>query len=334
MEEIRLSHGGGGRLSRQLIENEIAPLLKNPLVDAMEDSAVFSVEQSRLAFTTDSYVVHPLFFPGGDIGRLAVCGTVNDLSMVGATPLYISLGLIIEEGFSLEDLRRILRSIRETAAEADVQVVTGDTKVVERGKGDGLYINTSGVGVIGQTLRPDISNVRPGDMVVINGPLGQHGMAVMTARRDLGFETQIPSDVRPLNHLVRAMMIQGPGVHALRDATRGGLVTVCHEIACQSGVGIELTETDIPVEDPVKGACEMLGYDPLYVANEGVLVAFIAPEALDRILKAMREREDGRRSTVIGRVTGTPQKRVVLRTSLGSHRLLDLLSGEQLPRIC
>ncbi|MFH1943152.1 MAG: hydrogenase expression/formation protein HypE [bacterium] len=334
IEEIRLAHGGGGRLSHDLIEEVFLPIFGNDYLNPLNDSAMFEVPSSRLAFTTDSYVVDPIFFPGGDIGRLAVCGTVNDLSVVGAKPLFLSVGLIIEEGFLIEDLKRIVRSAKSAADEAGVLIVTGDTKVVEHGNADGVFINTSGIGVLREGLSISGAGAKTGDCIVVNGPIGRHGMAVVTAREDFGFRTKIVSDVAPLNHLVSAMSAVTDRIHVMRDATRGGIATVLNEIAKQSGVGIELDEETIPISEEVMGACELLGFDPLYVANEGVLVAFIHPDETEKVVNAMKKTLYGRGTTVIGRVAPGPKGKVVLRTRIGSHRIVDMLSGEQLPRIC
>jgi hydrogenase expression/formation protein HypE len=264
---VKLVHGGGGRFSRQLIDEVFLPVLGNRYLNTLDDSARLELSGSKLAFTTDSFVVDPIFFPGGDIGRLAVCGTVNDLSVVGAKPLYLSIGLIIEEGFPMEQLKRIVESIKKTADEADVLVVTGDTKVVERGNADGIFINTSGIGILRDKVEISGSNAMIGDRIIVNGPLGNHGMAIVTSRQNLGFKSQIHSDVAPLNHLTEKMLETTDRIHAMRDATRGGVVTVLNEIAQSSNVGIELDEQEIPVSEDVRGACEILGFDPLYMAN-------------------------------------------------------------------
>lgn len=333
-ELIKLAHGGGGRLSQQLIEQVFLPVFGNEMLNRMDDSAVFDIPQSKLAFTTDSFVVDPVFFPGGDIGRLAICGTVNDLSVAGARPMYISIGFIIEEGCSIDDLRQIVLSAKEAADEAGVLIVTGDTKVVEKGHGDLVFINTSGIGVFDQDRNVSGSNAQTGDSIVVNGALGRHGMAVITSREGLGFQTRINSDVAPLNHLIEAMFSSTDQIHALRDATRGGLATVLNEIARQSGVSIEIDEVSIPVHDDVKGACEILGFDPLYVANEGVVVACVDGEKADEMVQTMRHKKYGSDSAVIGRITEKSGGEVLLKTEIGSHRILDQLSGEQLPRIC
>jgi len=333
-EEIRLAHGGGGRFSQQLIDEVFLPIFGNEYLNPLEDSAVLNIPPSRIAFTTDSFTVDPVFFPGGDIGRLAVCGTVNDISMVGAKPLYLSAGFIIEEGFLISDLKRIVKSAREAAEEAGVMIVTGDTKVVQRGKADRIYINTSGIGILRDGLEISVSKAQIGDSVVVSGPLGYHGMAVVTSREDFGFRTKIKSDVAPLNHLVEKMLETTKNIHAMRDATRGGVATVLNEIAGQSGVAVELEEAKIPVAEEVKGACELLGFDPLYVANEGVLVVCLPSSEAEKIVDAMRELSIGKKSAIIGRVVAEPAGKVVLRTQIGSHRIVDMLSGEQLPRIC
>ena len=334
MEEIRLAHGGGGRFSQQLIEEVFLPVFGNDYLNPLNDSAVLDVNASRLAFTTDSFTVDPIFFPGGDIGRLAVCGTVNDLSMVGAHPAYLSVGFIIEEGLLLKDLERIVRSAKDAADEADVKIVTGDTKVVEKGSADRLFINTSGIGVLREDTTVSHARAQVGDRIIVNGPIGCHGMAVITSRESLGFRSRIASDVAPLNHLAREMLGVTGDIHVMRDATRGGLATVLNEMAQQGSVGIELDEDKIPVTEEVNGACELLGFDPLYVANEGVLVACVSASKAEAVLTAMKQAAYGEKSAIIGRVTQEPTGRVVLRTRIGSSRIVDMLSGEQLPRIC
>jgi hydrogenase expression/formation protein HypE len=279
-------------------------------------------------------VVDPIFFPGGDIGRLAVCGTVNDLSMMGAKPLYLSIGFILEEGFSLDSLNKILLSIKQTVDEAGVKIVTGDTKVVPRGNVDKIFINTSGLGVLKEDIVISGSQAQPGDRILISGPLGCHGMSVLTSREGLGFKSRIDSDVMPLNHLVDTMMSVSSEIHVLRDATRGGVATVLNEIAGQSNVGIELDEMEIPIMEEVRGACELLGFDPLYVANEGVLVAVVSPEDAGSLQKAMHSIPAGKQCKIAGKVVKEPHGKVILQTQIGSHRIVDMLSGEQLPRIC
>jgi hydrogenase expression/formation protein HypE len=299
----------------------------------MDDSAVVRLE-GRVAFTTDSYVVTPIFFPGGDIGKLSVCGTVNDLAMCGAKPLYLSLSLILEEGFPMTDLERIVDSVKAAATEAGVQIVTGDTKVVDHGSADGIFINTSGVGSIPDGADISGANARPGDVVILSGPIGDHGVAVMSKKEGFEFSVPIGSDCAPLNRLVEDMLAASKAIHALRDPTRGGLATTLNEIAGQSGVSIRIEEGKIPVRDAVRGVCEMLGLDPLYVANEGKLVAIIASEAADTVLAAMKRNRYGADASVIGRVLPKGPVPVVMRTSLGTHRIVDMLSGELLPRIC
>ena len=329
-----MAHGGGGRLSQQLIEDIFLPVFGNDYLFPLDDSSVLDSPSQRLAFTTDSFTVNPIFFPGGDIGKLAVCGTVNDLAMVGARPLYLSTGFIIEEGFLIKDLKQIVHSAKEAADEAGVLIVTGDTKVVENGNADGLFINTSGIGSLPDNVAVSGTRARPGDRIIVSGPLGCHGMAVVTARENFGFQSRILSDVAPLNHMVEAMLDASHDIHVMRDATRGGVATVLNEIASASDVAIELDETLIPVTEEVRGACELLGFDPLYVANEGVLVACLSADRADAVLDAMQKTLYGKTSTIIGTVTDAPKKKVVLRTRIGSHRILDMLSGEQLPRIC
>jgi len=386
---ILLAHGSGGRLSHELVERLFLRYLNNPLLAQLGDAAVLEVSglpfpvaglpglqpgasNLKLAFTTDSYVVSPLFFPGGDIGKLAVCGTVNDLSMSGAVPLCLSAGFILEEGLPLADLERVVASMAETARAVGVPVVTGDTKVVDRGKADCLFINTAGIGVVPAGVEIGAERVRPGDVVILSGTIGDHGMTIMSQREGLRFDSPLVSDCAPLHGLVGAMfdalglggqsqtphtvgdlpetepsapeapalgggkVTAAPGglLHCLRDPTRGGLATVLNEIAGQAGVGIEIEERAIPVRDAVRAACELLGLDPLYVANEGKLVAFVAPAVAGAVLARMRAHEYGREAAVIGQVTAEHPGRVVLRTPLGARRIVDMLAGEQLPRIC
>jgi hydrogenase expression/formation protein HypE len=333
-EHIVMAHGGGGRLMQQLLEKLVQPAFANPYLAARHDSAVFESGGQRLAFTTDSYVVKPLFFPGGDIGKLAVCGTLNDLAMAGAKPLFLSAALIIEEGLPVADLRRVLNSMAETAKAAGVLIVTGDTKVVDRGKGDGLYVNTAGIGVIEHGLIVSPVSVRPGDAVLVNGDLGRHGIAIMAQREGLAFETTIESDCADLSGLVRELLDEGIEIHCLRDLTRGGLASTLIEIAEAAAVAIEITETAVPVREDVQGACEMLGFDPLYVANEGRFAAFLPEEQAERALAILRRHPLGENAARIGRVGEASRGAVRLQTALGVNRVLDLLSGEQLPRIC
>lgn len=332
-ERILLSHGSGGRLSHELITRVLLPKFSNPILDKLDDSAVFDLN-GRIAFTTDSYVVSPIFFPGGDIGKLAVCGTVNDLSMSGAKPLFLSLSLVIEEGFLYDDLERILLSVKKAASEAGVQIVTGDTKVVNRGGADGIFINTSGVGLVPPGVNISGSNANPGDKILLSGTIGDHGIAVLSKREGLEFQHSIESDCAPLNHLVSEMLSVSANIHCMRDPTRGGLATVLNEFAAKSRVGILIYEDRIPVNETVRGACELLGFDPLYIANEGKLVAVVAASDADTILGKMKENSYGREAAVIGEVTEQYRGKVVLKTILGSHRMVDMLSGELLPRIC
>jgi len=329
---ILLAHGSGGRLMHDLIRKSIAGPLTNPILDKMDDSAVLDIK-GKLAFTTDSYVVKPIFFPGGDIGRLAICGTVNDLSTTGAVPRYLSLSLIIEEGLAFTDLEKIMSSIVAAATEAEVKVVTGDTKVVDKGSADKLFINTSGVGKIPDGVNISGANARPGDKIIVSGTIGDHGIAVMSQREGLKFNSPIASDCAPLNHLV-AKMIKAGDIHCLRDPTRGGLATTLSEFAAQSRVGIQFTESSLPVNPAVAGACELLGLDPLYVANEGKMVVVVAAADANRVLAQMKETRYGRDATIIGEVIAEHPGRVIMETRLGSYRVVDLLAGELLPRIC
>lgn len=333
-DRILLGHGSGGQLSANLLRDVFLPLFSNPVLDRLDDQAVVEIGGARLAFTTDSFVVKPLFFPGGDIGSLAVHGTVNDLAMGGATPLYLSAGFIIEEGFPIEDLRRIAGSMSKAAAEAGVAIVTGDTKVVERGKGDGVFINTTGIGVVAADVRISADRARPGDVVILSGYIGDHGTAILASREGLEFETTIQSDSAPLHDLVVQMLSVSRNIRCLRDPTRGGLSSTLNEIAEQSKVAIEIEERNVPVRDEVRGACELLGLDPLYVANEGKLVAVVAPEDASAVLDAMRRHARGESAAVIGVVGEGSPGMVTMRTAFGSSRIVDLLPGGQLPRIC
>ncbi len=333
-DRISLAHGGGGSLTKRLIKEAFLPPFRNPILEVLDDSAVFKIEKGRMAFSTDSYVVNPIFFPGGDIGRLAICGTVNDLAMSGARPLYLSASLIIEEGFLLKDLKRIIASMKEASKEAGIEIVAGDTKVVNKGGADRLFITTTGIGIIGEGIDISGVNARVGDVVIVNGYLGDHGVAIISERERLDFRTKLISDCAPLNHLVADMLKASGKIHVLRDPTRGGLVTVLNEVAQSSGVGIEIFEDKIPIREEVKGACEMLGYDPLYVANEGKLIVLIVPQDADKVLKVMHKNKYGRNAKIIGRVVKKPEETVLLRTQIGGSRILDMLVGEQLPRIC
>jgi len=332
---ILLGHGSGGKLSHQLLDELIIPTLSGVPQRDQNDAAVLPQPAGRLAFTTDSYVVDPIIFPGGNIGDLAIHGTVNDLAMAGATPLYISVGLILEEGLAIAELQEVLAAMREAALRAGVRIVTGDTKVVPRGKGDKLFINTAGVGVITHDLEIGGSRARVGDKILINGFIGDHGMAVLASREGLELEADIHSDSAPLNGLVETILAEaGEALHALRDPTRGGVATTLKEIALQSRVEITLEETAVPVREAVGGACAILGLDPLFVANEGKLLAIVAPEVADAVLAAMREHPEGTDAAIIGEVTGASDGRVLMRTAIGGRRAIEMLAGEQLPRIC
>lgn len=336
-DHVTLSHGSGGKASHNLIEGIFAPAFSNSLLDSMDDAAILPVDgtRARLAFTTDTFVVSPLFFPGGDIGKLAVHGTVNDLAVSGAHPLYLSAGFILEEGFPIEDLRRIVASMAEAAAASGVQIVTGDTKVVERGKADGLFINTTGVGVVRAGWNMGNVHAQVGDKILVSGTLGDHGIAVMLARESLDIETSTVSDSAPLHTMVADLMSAvGSSIHCLKDPTRGGLATTLNEIAIASEVGIALDERLIPISQDVRGACEILGLDALTIANEGKLIAVVAPEAAKSALETMRAHPLGKNAALIGEVRAEPAGMVVLRTDLGGTRVLDMLVGDPLPRIC
>jgi hydrogenase expression/formation protein HypE len=334
-EQIVMGHGAGGRMSHQLIQKAFMSAFENPALRAGDDAArLESDTHQNLAISTDAHVVFPLFFPGGDIGRLAVCGTVNDVAMLGAKPLYLTAGFILEEGLPMETLKLVVASMKSAADEAGVQIVAGDTKVVQRGKADGLYITTAGVGVIRKDVNIGGAKAKVGDVIILSGSIGDHGIAVLGARGELGFQSTIQSDVAPLNHLIEAMLDASNNVHVLRDPTRGGLATTLNEIATQSNVGILLDEEMIPVHPEVGAACEMLGFDPLYIANEGKLVTMVAREDAKSVLKAMRATRYGEDAVIIGEVTAEPHGRVLLKTALGSTRIVDMLAGEMLPRIC
>jgi hydrogenase expression/formation protein HypE len=338
-DRVQLAHGGGGRLMRRLIEEMFVSAFASSSGDRAErtvlhDSTVLTMERSKLAFTTDSYVVSPLFFPGGDIGKLAVYGTVNDLAMSGARPRYLSAGFILEEGLPLETLRRIVRSMSQSAAEVGVEVVTGDTKVVDRGKGDGVFINTAGIGEVPEGIDVGPARVAAGDVLLVSGDIGRHGMAIMSVREGLQFEAALESDCASLASLVAELCVLGLDLHCLRDLTRGGLAAALNEIAADAGVGIELEETSVPVSPPVSAACELLGLDPLYVANEGRLVAVVARRAAEEALAIMRRHPAAPEAAIAGTVVTTHPGTVVLKNVLGGQRIVDLLSGEPMPRIC
>jgi hydrogenase expression/formation protein HypE len=333
VDKILLAHGSGGKLAHDLVEKSFVKALANPLLDKLDDSAVFDIS-GRLAFTTDSYVVSPIFFPGGDIGKLAVCGTVNDLATSGAKPLYLSLSFIIEEGLALNDLEKIVTSVQKAVTEAGVKIVTGDTKVVTRGSADKLFINTAGVGVIPEGVNISGANAKPGDKVLLNGAIGDHGIAVVSKREGLSFATKLKSDCAPLGALVADMLKASPNIHALRDPTRGGLATNLNELAKQSQVSIRIEEAKIPVREEVLAACEMLGFDPLYVANEGKMIAIVAPKDAEKVLNAMRKNKYGHDAAIVGEVMAENPGRVTMKTVLGSSRIVDMLTGDLLPRIC
>ncbi len=332
---VQLAHGGGGRLSQMLIEEMFVAAFDNPVLAQLHDGAILDIGANRLALSTDSYVVHPLFFPGGDIGSLAVHGTVNDVAMCGARPIALSAGFIIEEGLPMEDLWRIVRSMSDAAHGAGVAVVTGDTKVVDRGKGDGIYINTTGIGVIGDDVEISPHRARPGDVVLLSGAIAVHGITIMSVREGLEFETRLETDSAALHTLTAALLERrGRDVHVLRDPTRGGVASTLNEIAAQAGVGIRLDEEPIPIDEEVRGACEILGFDPLYVANEGKCIAIVAREAADELLQTMRGHPLGARAAIVGEVVEEHPGKVFLRSRIGGLRVVDMLSGEQLPRIC
>jgi hydrogenase expression/formation protein HypE len=333
-DKVLLGHGSGGRLSTELLQRVFMPAFQSLALDSLNDQALVDVDGVRLAFTTDSFVVNPLFFPGGDIGSLAVYGTINDLAMGGAEPLFLSAAFILEEGLLLATLEQVVASFSRAAQEAGVAVITGDTKVVEKGKGDGLFINTSGIGRVPPGINLSADQARPGDCILLSGSIGEHGIAILSQRQGLEFESPIRSDCAPLHRLVAAMLAASPAIRCMRDPTRGGVSSALNEIAAQSRVGMELEESAIPIQEAVRGACELLGLDPLYVANEGKLVAIVDAAQAERILAAMRAHPLGQQARIIGRVTESNPGLVMMRTSLGTTRIVDMLSGDQLPRIC
>jgi len=334
-DKIVLGHGSGGKMMADLIKDIFYARLENPTLLAGNDAGVVELTDGiAIAVSTDAHVVSPLFFPGGDIGRLAVSGTVNDVAMVGATPLYLSASFILEEGLEMEILDKVVESMQEAADEADVEIICGDTKVVSRGEADGLYIATTGVGLLDPSIHIAGNQAKPGDQVIISGTIGDHGIAVLEARGELGFHTELRSDVAPLNHLIEEMLAASKGIHVLRDPTRGGVASALNEIARQSEVGIILDESALPIKPEVAGACEMLGFDPLYIANEGKLLALVCPEDADRVMEAMRKSAYGKDAALIGHVEDQPSGRLLMRTPLGSTRIVDVLAGELLPRIC
>jgi hydrogenase expression/formation protein HypE len=333
-DKVLLDHGSGGKISHRMTQDLLLPAFNNPILSELNDGAIFELGGLRLGFSTDSYTVDPIFFPGGNIGELAVYGTVNDLAMCGAEPAYLSAALIIEEGFALDQLEAIVSAMGRAAAHAGVTVVTGDTKVVPKGAADKIFINTSGIGVIPSGVQVASHRARPGDRVLLSGTIADHGVSVLASREGLSFQTSVQSDTAPLNHMVRSMLAAGPGVHALRDPTRGGLGTALNEIAEKSAVGIRIREDRIAVKAEVAGLCELLGLDPLYLANEGKLIAFVAPEDADAVLAAMRRDTYGHDAVLIGDVTAEHPGKVFMDTRIGGTRIVDMLTGEQLPRIC
>jgi len=333
-EKVIMAHGGGGTLSNRLIQKMFMSQFENDLLRQEHDGAIFNINAKKLAFSTDSYVVNPIFFPGGNIGDLAINGTVNDLTMCGAKPLYLSVGFIIEEGLAMDDLWKIVLSMKDAALKAGVQIVTGDTKVVDRGKGDKMYINTSGIGTIYEGVEISPERCKPGDKIIVSGRIADHGIAIMSAREGLEFETQIKSDSAPLNDLLSTMLSVTKEIHVLRDPTRGGVSSALNEIAQKANLGMFIEQDKIPIDEQVNAACELLGFDPLYIANEGKLIAILPSEFADSVLEKMREHPVGKESTIIGEVTEDNKGKVVMKTLIGSSRIVDMLSGEQLPRIC
>jgi hydrogenase expression/formation protein HypE len=333
-DKILLDHGSGGKISHQLTTELLLPVFNNAILSELNDGAVIDLNGQKLAFSTDSYTVDPIFFPGGNIGDLAINGTVNDITMCGGRPLFLSVGLILEEGFDLKALETIVQEMGRAADRAGVQVITGDTKVVPRGAADKIFINTSGFGPVPADRLVASHNAHPGDQIIVSGTIADHGITIMTQREGLSFETPLCSDTAPLNHMVDAMFAAGKGLHVLRDPTRGGLGTALNEIADKSAVGIRIIENALPVRDAVAGVCELLGFDPLYLANEGKLIAFVDPQDTEAMLAAMRQDPYGADACVIGEVVADHPGKVYLQTSIGGQRIIDMLSGEQLPRIC
>ncbi len=333
-KEIVLAHGSGGKLSHQLIEKLVLPQFRNELLQPLHDGAIFSLGNERVAFSTDSYVVSPIFFPGGDIGKLAVHGTINDLAMCGARPLYLSAGFILEEGLPMEEFWRVVQSMREAADAAGAQLVTGDTKVVDRGKADKIFINTSGIGLVRAGVNIHPARAQPGDKIIVSGEIAVHGIAIMSVREGLEFETEIASDTAALHELVRDILAAAPDIHVLRDPTRGGVTSALTEIAQTAKVGMLLEEAAIPISEEVKGACEILGLDPLYVANEGKLLAIVSASDSERVLATMSNHSLGNKAAIIGEVVPEHPGFVTMKTRVGGTRVVDMLSGEQLPRIC
>ena len=333
-DKILLDHGSGGKISHRLTTEMLLPVFDNPILAELNDGAIFELNGNRMAFSTDSYTVDPIFFPGGNIGDLAINGTVNDIAMCGATPLYLSVGLIIEEGFARADLEKIINDMGTAAKKADVTVVTGDTKVVPKGAADRIFINTSGIGLIPPSVNVASLNAKVGDRIILSGTIADHGIAILTSREGLSFKSNLTSDTAPLNHMVKQMFAASNNIHVLRDPTRGGVGTALNEIAEKSQVGIKIYETKIPLKKEVVAACELLGFDPLYLANEGKLLSFVAPEDAAAVLAVIRMNPYGKDAAVIGEVIADHSGKVFMETRIGGGRLLDMLAGEQLPRIC
>ena len=334
MDKILLDHGSGGKISHSLTKDLLLPVFDNPILAELNDGAIFDLGGARLAFSTDSYTVDPIFFPGGNIGDLAINGTVNDIAMCGGDPVYLSAGLIIEEGFDLADLKSILQTMGRAAEQAGVAVVTGDTKVVPKGAVDKIFINTSGIGLIPRTVNVASHRAQPGDQIILSGTIADHGVTIMTRREGLSFESDLTSDSAPLNYMVKAILATGNGIHVLRDPTRGGVGTALNEIAEKSRVGIKIVEQKIPLNSAVAGACELLGFDPLYLANEGKLMAFVTADQAQEALCAVKASPYGKEAAIIGEVIDQHAGKVFMETRIGGHRIVDMLAGEQLPRIC
>ncbi|MBU4185735.1 MAG: hydrogenase expression/formation protein HypE [Proteobacteria bacterium] len=333
-DKILLDHGSGGKISHGLITDIMLPIFDNPILSQLNDGAIFDIEKKRLAFSTDTYVVDPIFFPGGNIGTLSINGTVNDIAMCGATPLFLSAGLIIEEGFSLADLKTILQEMSFAAEKAGVKIVTGDTKVVPKGAADKIFINTSGIGIIPKNVDIASHRAQPGDKIILSGSIADHGITVLTQRQGMTFDSSVASDTAPLNHMVKNMLSVCKDIHVLRDPTRGGVGTALNEIALKSEVGIKIFEEKIPVKNEVAAICEILGFDPIYIANEGKLLAFVPPDHAEKVLAAVRKNEFGKDACIIGEVVDDNPRKVFMETRIGGCRIVDMLTGEQLPRIC
>ncbi len=333
-DNILLEHGSGGKISHSLITDIMLPIFNNPILSQLNDGAIFDIEGKRLAFSTDTYVVDPIFFPGGNIGTLSINGTVNDIAMCGATPLFLSAGLIIEEGFPLADLKTILQEMSIAAEKAGVKVVTGDTKVVPKGAADKIFINTSGIGIIPKNMDIASHRARPGDKIILSGSIADHGITILTQREGMTFDSSVASDTAPLNHMVKNMLSVCKNIHVLRDPTRGGIGTALNEIAIKSEIGIKIYEEKIPVKNEVAAICELLGFDPVYIANEGKLLAFVPPDHVEKVLDVIRENRFGREACIIGEVVEDNPRKVFMQTRIGGTRIVDMLTGEQLPRIC